>query len=180
MQWQGSSAFVALNPYEVTSAVLVLTSASATQEAFSYELNLDIASNTQGLLVQANGVPLGGDTGITVSVPYGGLGSLVLISFSRQVGTGYSFPNLMFTMTTAGLCGQPLVTELQWSVSFAEPCSQVAWYGQYAYASTFTVNLASVTQSDGSIPAVKYAVLDIMNPEMKPGETGPWGSNVQP
>ena len=166
IQWQSSSAFVALNPYEVATAVLVITSSSDTQETFQYDLNLDTTTNVGGLLVTANGVQLGGSTGATVSVPYGGVGTLVLISFQRQVGTGYSFPGLSFTLTTAGTCGEPLVSTFGWSVSYAQPCSQVAWSGEFAYANTFTVNLASVTQSDGSVPAVKYAVLSIMNPEM--------------
>ena len=174
MQWAANYNFNLLNPYEVATAVLQVTSASPTNEPFMYVLNLDESSNVGGLQVSANGVPLGMGTGssggVVLTVMPGGSGTFVLISFQRGTGTGYEFGDMLFTLTSLDNdqypCADPAQTAFIWGASFAQPCSQVSWYGQDAYSPSFTINLAAVTQSDGSIPLVKYAPLSITNPEM--------------
>ena len=134
--------FIQVPPNTKLSTTLIIQQDAPFQNQWDYFLNIDLASNTRGLIIEANGVILAFNA---VLLTLGAGEHEVNIIVYREDGAGYDFPDINIGLSSAD-CPYVyggFISITTFSVSFIPECAALAFVGDLRYSSTFTVNAAS-------------------------------------
>ena len=157
-----TATFNNIDPTAVVTTSLTLTNLSPFLETFPYYLNVVGETNTGGLQVTANGVPMTRNA-LYLTLPPGP--TVVVLELQRNPGSSYSHHIAIKLTSDSALCAVlgAFTNTIDFSISYTQSCPPIEFGGDLAYSDSFVVNYA--TQYVPALgPAGSY-VLVITNPE---------------